>query len=229
MDIAEVREELADRWRGTNERTVILRMEGTTSMNQSQAMAVRGTRGRGAQGWHAARIALLAFTTLPAYGALWLMPQAALQRALPAALAGQVTEAATSGAVVQVHELPGMTRELYEQATSALGLPGPPPGSHLHASGPTDSGWRIVEVWASEAAANAFYGSAQFQQTTQRLGLPQPAISSYPVETVKVASPVALPDTGTSTLLQSHGALVAGAALLLLIGMLTVRRMAPRS
>ena len=49
-------------------------------------------------------------------------------------------------AVVQIHELPGMTREQYEQGMRELNLAGPPPGSHLHASGPTEGGWRIIEV-----------------------------------------------------------------------------------
>ena len=88
-------------------------------------------------------------------------------------------------AIVQIHELPGMTREQYEQALRELNLSGPPPGSHLHAGGPMDGGWRIVEVWKSEEAANAFYGSESFQQMTRSTGLPMPAITNYPVETVR--------------------------------------------
>jgi len=87
--------------------------------------------------------------------------------------------------VVQVHELAGMTREMYEDAIRELALPGPPPGSHLHASGPMEGGWRIVEVWESEAAAAAFYGSEAFQRMTQRLGIGPNVVASYPVETVR--------------------------------------------
>ena len=87
-------------------------------------------------------------------------------------------------AVVQIHELPGMTREQYEQALRELKLSGPPPGSHLHASG-SMGGWRIVEVWQSEAAASAFYGSESFQQMVRSTGIAPPNITSYPVETVK--------------------------------------------
>ena len=61
--------------------------------------------------------------------------------------------------VVQVHEIAGMTRELYEQGMRELNLSGTPPGSHLHASGPMDGGRRLIEVWASEEAAKAFCGS----------------------------------------------------------------------
>ena len=88
-------------------------------------------------------------------------------------------------AVVQIHELPGMTREQYEQAVRELNLSGPPPGSHLHASGPMEGGWRIVEVWESEEAAGAYYSSEQFQQMTRTTGIAPPNIASYPVETVK--------------------------------------------
>ncbi len=88
-------------------------------------------------------------------------------------------------AVVQIHELSNMTREQYEQAMRDLNLYGPPPGSQLHASGPMEGGWRIVEVWESEEAANAFYGSALFQWVAQKNGIPVPKIKSYPVDTVK--------------------------------------------
>ena len=87
--------------------------------------------------------------------------------------------------VIQVHELAGMTQEVYEDAMRELALPGPPPGSHLHASGPMDGGWRIVEVWESEAAAGAFYGSEAFQRMAQRLGIQPNIVASYPVETVR--------------------------------------------
>jgi hypothetical protein len=88
-------------------------------------------------------------------------------------------------AVVQVHTLAGMTREQYEQGMRELNLSGPPPGSLLHASGPMEGGWRVVEVWESEEAANAFYGSEQFQQMLQNMGMAgPPSIISYPVEKV---------------------------------------------
>jgi hypothetical protein len=102
-------------------------------------------------------------------------------------------------AIVQIHELPGMTREQYEQALRALNLSGPPPGSHLHAGGPTESGWRIVEVWESEEAANAFYGSDPFQQMVRSTGIPAPTITNHPVETVTTTWTPASPDTAIST------------------------------
>ena len=88
-------------------------------------------------------------------------------------------------AVVQIHELPGMTREQYEQALRELNLSGPPPGSHLSGGGPMEGGWRIVEVWESEEAAEAFYGSEAFQNMVRSTGIAPPNITSYQVETVR--------------------------------------------
>lgn len=87
--------------------------------------------------------------------------------------------------VVLVFEVPGLTREQYEQGMRELNLSGPPPGSHLHASGPMEGGWRIVEVWDSEETANAYYGSEPFQQMVRNNSVPAVAPITYPVETVK--------------------------------------------
>ncbi len=87
-------------------------------------------------------------------------------------------------AVAQVHELAGMTKELYDRAMQGLNLPGPPPGSHMHMSGPMEGGWRIVEVWESEEAATAFYGSEAFQKMAQGLGIHPNVVASWPMENV---------------------------------------------
>jgi hypothetical protein len=88
-------------------------------------------------------------------------------------------------AVVQIKELRGMTRELYEHVTHELNLSGPPPGSLLHASGPMEGGWRIIEVWESEEAANAFFRSELFQRTSRSTGIAPPNVITYPVDTIK--------------------------------------------
>lgn len=38
-----------------------------------------------------------------------------------------------------------------------------PDGFIAHLAGPTDDGWRVIDVWESEEAAGAFYGSDGFQ------------------------------------------------------------------
>ena len=67
-------------------------------------------------------------------------------------------------AILMVHDIPGGTQEQYEQVATRLtdgrGLnsPGdwPVEGLLSHASGPTDDGWRVVDVWESEEAFQRF-------------------------------------------------------------------------
>ena len=67
-------------------------------------------------------------------------------------------------AIGVVHEIPGGTREQYDEVASRLtdgrGLNSPADwpagGLILHASGPTESGWRVVDVWESEEAFRSF-------------------------------------------------------------------------
>ncbi|MEZ4617358.1 MAG: hypothetical protein R2867_17870 [Caldilineaceae bacterium] len=89
-------------------------------------------------------------------------------------------------AIIQVHELPGMTGNSTNRHYVRSSSRGPPPGSSLHAGGPMEGGWRIVEVWESEEAADRFYGSELFQQMVRSTGIPAPTITSYPVETVRI-------------------------------------------
>jgi hypothetical protein len=45
--------------------------------------------------------------------------------------------------------------EHYERVAAGLSQP-PPPGLVLHLAGPTDEGFRIIDIWESEAAWQAF-------------------------------------------------------------------------
>lgn len=45
--------------------------------------------------------------------------------------------------------------EQYERVAAGLSEP-PPPGLILHLAGPTDEGFRIIAIWESEAAWQAF-------------------------------------------------------------------------
>lgn len=57
-------------------------------------------------------------------------------------------------AVITILEFPGVTRELYEQVGASLS--GAPDGILYHACGPTPNGWRILGVWETQAAFDAF-------------------------------------------------------------------------
>ena len=66
--------------------------------------------------------------------------------------------------ILMVHDSPGGTQEQYEQTVARLsdgrGLNSlgdwPVDGILSHAAGPTDTGWRVVDVWESAEAFERF-------------------------------------------------------------------------
>jgi hypothetical protein len=66
--------------------------------------------------------------------------------------------------ILMVHDSPGGTREQYEEVGARLsegrGLNSlgdwPRDGILAHAAGPTENGWRVVDVWESEEAFQRF-------------------------------------------------------------------------
>jgi hypothetical protein len=77
-------------------------------------------------------------------------------------------------------DTPGMTQEQYEAAHQQLGNP-LENGALVHIAGPIEGGWRVVEIWPSQEAANSFFGSERVHQVFQDAGIPpvQPAV--FPV------------------------------------------------
>ena len=63
-----------------------------------------------------------------------------------------------------IHDSPGGTREQYEEVgkrlTNGRGLDSlaawPAEGILSHVAGPTDNGWRVIDVWESEEAFQSF-------------------------------------------------------------------------
>ena len=84
-------------------------------------------------------------------------------------------------AIAILAEIPGLTQEQYETVVRKVNEAGTPAGALFHAGGPIDGGYRVVEVWVSQAAADAFYGSARYQQATATVTT-QPQISRWPVD-----------------------------------------------
>ena len=70
-----------------------------------------------------------------------------------------------------------------------------PPGCIAHIAGPQgDAGWRVVDVWETEDAANAFYGSDQFAPVSSS---PEAAgIRTTPWTIHRVQIPVAVTTIG---------------------------------
>ena len=82
---------------------------------------------------------------------------------------------------------PGVTQEQYDAVVAQLNLAeDPPAGDIFHAAGPTEDDWRVVEVWESQEAADAFFRE-RLGQALQNAGIPQPQIERWSVHNVSFA------------------------------------------
>ena len=89
-----------------------------------------------------------------------------------------------SMAVGLIMNFPGVTQEQYDTVMEQLNLSGRmPPGGISHAAGPTDEGWRVVDVWESQEAFETFLHERLYQ-AMQNAGLPRPQIDTWPVHSV---------------------------------------------
>jgi hypothetical protein len=90
-------------------------------------------------------------------------------------------------ALAMLVEIPGLRREQYEGVVKKVAEGGTPRGGLFHAGGPIEGGWRIVEVWESREAADAFYASDVLAKATA--GLPQAKVlMTWPVSGADVGS-----------------------------------------
>jgi len=81
-------------------------------------------------------------------------------------------------------DLDGMAAEPHDALVAAMGLSGQPaaavPGPILHASGPTPTGWRVLDVWASAADLERCQRE-RLRPAAQVGGLPRPRVQVTPV------------------------------------------------
>ena len=94
-------------------------------------------------------------------------------------------------AIAMILDLPGVTAAQYATAREMLGE-ALQPGSLLHVAGPTEDGWRVMEVWESPEAMGAFFRSAAAGAAFQAAGIPPAQPTVFPVSAyVAAASPAA--------------------------------------
>ena len=81
-------------------------------------------------------------------------------------------------AILMIHDAPGGTQEQYEEVGARLAQSGAfdslsdwqTDGILSHAAGPTDDGWRVVDVWESEEAFQRF--GEKIGPVLQEVGFP---------------------------------------------------------
>ena len=61
-------------------------------------------------------------------------------------------------AIAMMVDTPEGSAEVYDKVREQLGLEGKPAGGIFHVAGPSpNGGWRVVEVWESQEAAEQFF------------------------------------------------------------------------
>ena len=76
----------------------------------------------------------------------------------------------------------GGTAEQYDQVQAEMDLGGKLPGGALfHAAGPTDDGWRVVDVWEDMGRFQQF-AEEHIGPKTQAVGLPEPNVQTVEVD-----------------------------------------------
>ena len=78
------------------------------------------------------------------------------------------------------------------QAIGRQALDAPlPAGCIAHLAGPKPSGgWRVIDLWESQDAANAFYGSAAFQPVMAAAGEQGISTTPWPIHRLEVAQTI---------------------------------------
>jgi hypothetical protein len=84
-------------------------------------------------------------------------------------------------ALAFLFEFPGGKQEQFDQVLEKLQLGGKATqGQLFHVEGPMEGGWRVVDVWESQEAADKFF-QEKLGQALQEAGLAIPQPQVWPV------------------------------------------------
>jgi quinol monooxygenase YgiN len=78
-------------------------------------------------------------------------------------------------------EIPDLTREEYEAVVQKVNESGSPAGALFHAGGPIEGGYRVIEVWESREAADAFYGSELYRLAASATSAQPRIVMTWPI------------------------------------------------
>lgn len=79
-------------------------------------------------------------------------------------------------------DTPGGSEQIYDRVIEVVtgSGPFPPEGSIFHAAGPTETGWRVVDVWDSHEAFDRFMRE-RLGPALQQAAAPRPEVTEFPV------------------------------------------------
>lgn len=79
-------------------------------------------------------------------------------------------------AVLTSFVIPHLTTEAYDQMSQAFTPQALSYGMLLHAAGPVDGGWQMIELWSSREALDRFF-SEVVEPAMRQMGVSTPAIT----------------------------------------------------
>jgi hypothetical protein len=90
-------------------------------------------------------------------------------------------------AIAVMSDAPGVTAEQFEGMQRQLNIAGDPPrGGTLQLAGSVAGVWRVITVWESQEAWDAFRTS-RLEPAFQQLGMPMPQFQVWPLHNVMIA------------------------------------------
>ncbi len=93
-------------------------------------------------------------------------------------------------AFIRMFDNPGVTQEQYDASSQQVGASADnmPEGGILHVAGPgPGGGWRVLEIWESEEAAQRF-DEERVEPVLRSAGIQRPAPETWPVHNLIVRS-----------------------------------------
>ncbi len=88
-------------------------------------------------------------------------------------------------AIGLIFEVPGIAQEQYDAASQQLDAGGPMEGCLVHVAGPMEGGWRVIEVWESQEAADKFFRE-RLQHVMESNGIPPVEPTVFPVHALEL-------------------------------------------
>lgn len=90
-------------------------------------------------------------------------------------------------AIVVIDQAPGVTAEQFEALQQKFNAStNPPRGQKLLLAGPVEGGWRVISVWESREAYDAFR-RGQLSPAIQQMGITDDQLQIAPLHSVMIA------------------------------------------
>lgn len=88
-------------------------------------------------------------------------------------------------AIVVIDQAPGVTAEQYEAMLRKFDSNANPPGQIARLAGPFEGGWRVISVWESQEAYEAFRRN-QLTPAIQQMGITRDQLQIAPLHSVMI-------------------------------------------